>query len=169
MRVAWTGHRPEFFADPRAAEAEVHRLAAELLAEYGPDLRFLVGGQRGVDTWAAEAAMRLGVPFELYLPMPEPEFTRDWTPEDRARLAATRRAAASVVVVDTSGRTGPAAYSARNRALAEGGDLVVAVWTGRPGGGTWETVQLARSLGKPVRETLLPGSGYAPRPGERGL
>lgn len=168
MRVAWTGHRPELFADPAAAEHAVHVVAAELAGQHGAGLRFLVGGQRGVDTWAAEAAVALGVPFDLYLPLPEEVFTHGWRPADRERLAATLRTAASVRVADPTGALGPAAYTARNRALALGGDLLVAVWTGRRGGGTWETVQFARAHGTPIRELLLPAADYDLPPGERG-
>jgi hypothetical protein len=43
-------------------------------------------------------------------------------------------------------------YSARNRWLAASADLLIAVWTGRAGGGTAETMAFARELGTPIRE-----------------
>ena len=46
-------------------------------------------------------------------------------------------------------------YSARNHVLAAEADLLVAVWTGRGGGGTAETLAFAHALGTPVHEVRL--------------
>jgi hypothetical protein len=51
-------------------------------------------------------------------------------------------------------------FSERNRRLATGADLLVAVWTGMGGGGTAETLALAGQAGTPIREVRL-----APAPG----
>jgi hypothetical protein len=169
MNVAWTGHRPDLFAEPPAAERRVQVIAAELRAAYGPGLRFHCGGQRGVDTWAAAAAERLGIALCVYLPLPIQRFTADWTTADRARLEQTWAIAAERTVVDPSGDQGAAAYRRRNGLLAEHGDFLVAVWTGLEGGGTAETIAATRRLGRPVREYLLVGAGRPPRPGERGV
>ena len=128
--------------------------------------RFLVGGQRGVDTWAAEAAHRLGVPFSVYLPLPADEFAADWTLDDRCALDATLGWAAEVQVV--GGPTTDAAHTARNRVLGTSADLLVAVWTGTRGGGTAETIDFARAASVPIREERLPGSATAPLTG-RGI
>jgi hypothetical protein len=47
--------------------------------------------------------------------------------------------------------------------------VLVAVWTGLGGGGTAETIALAREQGRPVQEHRYPASGRVPRPGERGV
>jgi hypothetical protein len=178
MNVAWTGHRPEYFANPPAVAAAVAALAAALQAEGESPLAFHCGGQRGVDTWAATAAERLNVPLYLYLPLPPIVFTADWPADDVAALERSRAYAVECVVVEpaagASTVAGPApaaaaAYSRRNWLLAERGDLLVAVWTGLGGGGTAETLAAARQLGRPVREHLFAGSGRVPRPGERGV
>ncbi len=175
-RVGWTGHRPELFADPLEAERRVHRLAREIKATrvrvglQEEPLHFLSGGQRGVDTWAAEAAVRLGIPFELYLPTGELVFTLGWQRSDQERLFWLMERAAGVFVADPLGQMSrEAAYRERNREVAARCDVLVAVWVGQAGGGTAETVALARAMGKPVREERLPGSGYRPRLGERGI
>jgi hypothetical protein len=160
--IAWTGHRPDLFLDPGSARAAVDDTARTLKAE-----RFLVGGQRGVDTWAALAAHHLGVPFGLVLPLEIDAFTRGWATEDRRALEETLGWAAEVQVVGGQGEE--QAYSERNRLLATSADLLVAVWTGRGGGGTAETVAFARASGVPIHEVRLPAS---PRVGEatgRGL
>ncbi|MBI4492229.1 MAG: DUF1273 family protein [Chloroflexi bacterium] len=168
MIVAWTGHRPYYFRDPRQARRAVEREARALRRECGADLVFLTGGQRGVDLWAAEAGFRLGVPVRVILPLPVQAFTQRWPRPEVERLERVLARAASVEVV-ASGGAGEPAHTERNRRLASGADLVVAVWTGLPGGGTWQTVQFARALGKPLREVSLPGSERPPRPGLRGL
>ena len=169
MNVAWTGHRPDYFADPAAAARAVDGIADALLAEYGPTLAFHCGGQRGVDTWAAAAAERLRRPLHLYLPLPIARFTADWPPADVPALERSWAYAVERVVVDPDGALGAAAYRRRNQLLAERGDLLVAVWTGLGGGGTAETLQAARQLGRPVREHRVAASGRLPGPGERGM
>jgi hypothetical protein len=165
MQIAWTGHRPDLFMDQRVARNTVFETAGEL--QSGGSLeRFLVGGQRGVDTWAAEAAHTLDVPFSVLLPLPVPDFTADWTAQDRVRLERTLAWASEVVTVDAD----PAdAYTERNRRLALLADLLVAVWTRREGGGTAETVAFARQYGTPLREIVLEPSRAAHSVRGRGI
>ena len=151
MIVAWTGHKPELFADPQAAVTAVASTAHGLVAQGTVD-SFLVGGQRGVDTYAALAAIALDVPFTLVLPQDVPYFARGWTPADRATLERTVAAAAEVRII---GGSWDAAFTERNRILATTATLLVAVWTGTRGGGTAETIDLARAAGTPFREVLL--------------
>ena len=143
--VAWTGHRPDLFRDPAAARAAVDAIAREL-SEAG-EHRFLVGGQRGVDTWAAQAGIRYAVPFTLVLPFDRDEFTRGWQDADRRLLDETLCHADEVRIAGS--------YTERNRQLATGAELLVAVWTRTPGGGTAETIELARQAGTPLREVVL--------------
>ena len=167
--VAWTGHRPELFADPPAVAQAIGQLAAAYQAAHGAGLVFHGGGQRGVDTWAASAAQALGIALHLYLPLPIAQFAADWPSEDWTTLERLWAYAAERVIVDPTGVLGPAAYRRRNRLLAAHADVLVAVWTGRGGGGTAETIALARALGRPVEEHRFPASGHLPRPGERGV
>jgi predicted oxidoreductase (fatty acid repression mutant protein) len=169
MNVAWTGHRPEYFANPEAVARAVEAIATVLHAAYGAALVFHCGGQRGVDTWAALAAQRLGLPLQLYLPLPLEQFTADWSPADRAVLERCWDYATERVVVDPTGTLGARAYSARNRLLVERANLLVAVWTGLAASGTGETIQLARAHRRPVEEHRFPASGRVPQPGERGV
>lgn len=146
MIVAWTGHRPDLFRDPAAAEAAVDSATREL-AKSGATA-FVVGGQRGVNTWAAQAAIRYAVPFRLVLPFDALEFSRDWLEADRSVLKDLLLQAAAVRIAG--------GYTRRNRVVATSAQLLVAVWTGTSGGGTAETIELARQVGTPVREIVLP-------------
>jgi hypothetical protein len=154
MRVAWTGHRPDLFADSAAAREAVEFAARELV-ERGA-VGFLVGGQRGVDTWAGLAGANAGVPLTVILPLPEDEFTAGWSASDRAVLDGILAAATEVQAAGS--------YSERNWRIATGADLLIAVWTRTGGGGTAETIDFARTAGRPVREIVLaaaPGSASA--------
>jgi hypothetical protein len=155
--VAWTGHRPALFRDPVAARRTVQEVAAELVWRDAVE-RFLVGGQRGVDTWAAQCAIALSLPFFVILPIDLGEFTADWSAGDRSVLETTLSAAAEVHVV---GGDPALAYTERNRLLATRADLLVAVWAGIGGGGTLETIGLAHAAGVAVREVLLRPSAEA--------
>jgi hypothetical protein len=145
MIVAWTGHRPDLFRDPAAAREAVMSGAREVVARGA--VGFRVGGQRGVDTWAAQAALALGVPFHLILPFEVPEFARDWPEPDRSVLTRLLPRAESLEIAG--------GYTRRNRALVTGAHLLVAVWTRTVGGGTDQTIDLARQAGVPVHEILL--------------
>lgn len=164
--IAWTGHRPDLFADPAAARARLEQAARDLVAR-DQAKSFLVGGQRGVDTWAALAALDLGLPFTLILPV-EPALFADeqWTSADRAQLDALVANAARVTILGGELAT---AYSRRNHLLAAGADLLVAVWTGTPGGGTTETIDFARALGTATREIILEPSPRARCAGGHGV
>jgi len=160
MIVAWTGHRPDLFADASTARATVVDTARDLLHQE-PLERFLVGGQRGVDTWAAEAAVDFGVPFTVVLPFDVPDFTLDWTDTDRDRLLDSLARADQVRVAG--------GYSERNRVLAAEADLLVAVWTGRAGGGTAETLAFAQQFATPIRDVRLTASPSTGRQAGRGI
>jgi len=165
--VAWTGHRPDIFRDPDAARATVNGAAHQLVNEEQAE-HFLAGGQRGVDTWAAQAAIDLGVPFTLILPLEVVEFTSDWSDADRATLESVAAQAREVRIAGTVSNRA-SAYTERNRQLATQADLLVAVWTQLQGGGTAETIALARAAGTPVRELVLPIAQIAHSAHGRGI
>ena len=169
LRIAWTGHRPEFFADPNTVREATLARTAELQAAHGSMLAFYCGGQRGVDTWAAAAAERLGIALHLCLPLPVARFAADWSAEDRAALEQSWTYAVERRVTDPQGLLGAEAYRRRNRLLAERCDLLIAMWTGLGGGGTAQTMAFARDLGRPVEEHRFAPSGRLPKPDERGI
>lgn len=169
MNVAWTGHRPEFFADPGAVIATIRARARDLHGTHGDALAFHCGGQRGVDTWAATAAESLSIPLHLYLPLSVARFAAGWNAADRAALEQIWAYAVERIVSDPDGVLGEEGYRRRNRLLAERSDLLIALWTGIDRGGTAETIARARNLGRPVEEHWFAPSGRVPEPGERGV
>ncbi|MCC7104870.1 MAG: hypothetical protein IT307_06980 [Chloroflexi bacterium] len=166
MHVAWTGQRPELFAAPEIVVAAIGALVIELTPASGVLPVCLCGGQRGVDLWAAEAALRAGWPLALYLPLPLKAFSADWDGPWAGRLATAAALASETRVFATEGLSG---YSRRNRALATRADLLVAVLTGAEGGGTAETIAAAQAMGVPIRRLAFTRSAWIPPAGARGL
>lgn len=167
MIVAWTGHRPEIFHDPEAARLAVASATQRLVADASlAPLSFLVGGQRGVDTWAALRALQQGISYAVVLPLESDVFAAGWDQGDRATLQRTLDHATHVSIVGgDSGR----AHTERNRSLVEGSGLLIAVWTRTMGGGTDETVCIARALGRRLEEVVLPAAPGAAQARGRGL
>jgi hypothetical protein len=154
VNVGWTGHRPELFQDSAAARSAVLEQAARLLKRSG-NVRFITGGQRGVDLWAAQCALAARIPFEVILPVKPAAFTRDWLPEDVAALDALLEQAESVTTVDMAGRWEPLAYDLRCEEIARRADLLVVVWTGTRQGGTFLTICAAEARGIPIQQATM--------------
>jgi len=161
MIVAWTGHRPDLFRHPNVAQAAVDRAAQTFAAQASDAVSFVVGGQRGVDTWAMQSAINYAIPFRVILPFAMAEFTSDWLEPDRSVLTSLLRHADAVGIAG--------GFSERNRGLVAEAQLLVAVWTGTRGGGTSETIDLARQVGTPVREILFEASQRASTATGRGI
>ena len=156
MLIAWSGHRPDVFRDPRAAEATVTRLVSEKAAA---GVEVICGGQRGVDHWAVRAAIDVRISFHLVLPSEVPRFARDWSPHDRVALEGFAARATSIAVIDPAEELGPLAYDLRNEAIVRRADALVVVRTSVRRGGTFQTVSAARAKGIPVEELVLEGVG----------
>lgn len=166
LHVAWTGHRPDLFANPAAAQAAVDATAAHLARTHA-ELVFIVGGQRGVDTWAAMAGHRLAIPIRLVLPLPPAQFADStWTSDDRDTLEYLQAISSQLTIV---GADVADPYSARNRLVAELADTVYAIWTGTAEGGTAQTIAFARGRGIPVSEITFDPSERAQHAGGRGI
>jgi len=165
MLIAWTGHRPDVFADPDAARQLVTQVAREVI-DAGAS-QFVVGGQRGVDLWAGEAGLAAGLPIKVILPTPPASFTATWDAADKRRLERLLDRAAETTIVDPYVSRGLLAYDRRNELLVVDAQLLVAVWTGLRNGGTFHTICAAIAKGVPVRELRLQS---APNPSlGRGL
>jgi len=110
--------------------------------------RFLSGFARGADLYFAEIVAERkrsepAIRLEALLPYGARLHSRD--PLFRGLIAACDR-----VDVQSEAYT-PTCFFERDRSLVEAGSLIIAVYDGRPAGGTRYTLRYAHSLGREVR------------------
>lgn len=113
--------------------------------------RFFSGMSRGVDLIAAERVLGLrvgGADVFLAAAVPFRGQQDDWEPEDRAEYK--RIIELSDVQVVLSEAFTPRCYSRRNCYMVEQADLLLAVYDGRSGGGTEQTIGYAAKKGIPI-------------------
>jgi uncharacterized phage-like protein YoqJ len=157
LRVAVTGHRPaDLFGWDRGAEGWqwLRGVLSGLLRELGA-AEAISGLALGVDQLFALAARDAGVPVAAYVPFEGQD--RKWLAPDR-RAYAEMRAQASRTVVCRALTPGPdgefafrdvvEALHARNGRMVEDCDVIIAVWTGKTSGGTYDAVQKAMRAGR---------------------
>lgn len=167
--VCATGHRPQHL--PREVHGwvrdELYRICARLRDEHGTQVA-ISGAALGVDLWYADAAHRARLTLAAYIPCPP---NPRWNAVDRAeydRLLALADPALSRTIAD---RYTVGAMFARNTAMLEASDAVVAVWAPlKMSGGTYTTVRDAARRGLPVihvnpdtRRTHAPGCACVAR------
>jgi Circularly permutated YpsA SLOG family len=132
-------------SDRRAAEER--DLRVQVRSE--PGLTVLTGGQTGVDTYAALAALRSGLPVHLIFP-------KGYRQEDGRLTTSRRRQVAGAVLHELSS----ASFRYRTWTCAYLADIVV-LFDPAGGAGCRETARAARKLGRPL---LSPQPGKL-RPG----
>lgn len=109
-----------------------------------PGVCVLTGGQTGVDTWAARAALGAGLPVQLVFPR---GFRQEDGPLTRSRRARLRGAVFHEL--------GPASFRFRTWACVSLADAVILL-DPAGGDGCRETARAARELGRPLL-ALPPG------------
>lgn len=155
---AITGHRPEKlgFASTDADCAEYVRFRGELtraicrMAADGVDT-FLVGGARGVDTWAMEAVSALkyhNPAVRMIAALPYPGHNPFQEAEARQHYQILLARCDKIVYVSESFHAG--CFLARNRWMVDHAGRVLAVWNGGRRSGTAQTVRYAQKLGRDV-------------------
>lgn len=100
----------------------------------------------GVDQWAAEICVELGVPFTAAVPFVGQESR--WPEESQRRYQLLLQKAYNVVVVSPGGYH-PWKMQARNEWMVDRCDLLVAFWDGS-GGGTANCVEYAQRVGRQI-------------------
>ena len=117
--------------------------------------RFLSGFARGVDLYFAEIVAEIkgenpGLRLELEAVLPYRDRLLSREPAFRRLIGLCDR------VTVQSERYEPTCFFQRDRALVEAASLVIAVYDGRPTGGTRYTLRCARNLGREVRQVRPP-------------
>lgn len=153
FRVSFTGYRPEklpFFGedDPMCIDLKdrIYKKIEELADDGATE--FCSGMALGVDTWSAEAVLRLKETrpeIKLIAVIPCPDQDSRWTSEDKKRYRSILERADRRLMISPKYSKG--CMYKRNRALVDMCDVLVAVYDGKAGG-TKYTVEYAESLGR---------------------
>ena len=147
-RVMVSGNRPNAFDEEQArwGRQELHRTLRRLQHFHGTS-ECLTGLALGADSWWAESASRLNIPYAAYIPFEGQANT--WSPEERKRWARLRFEAAREEVFGD--HYDVRLFHERNDAMLCESDLLVALHCGAlTKGGTASVVAKARKLGKPM-------------------
>lgn len=146
MIVAGTGHRPE---DCIHSEVEIRTMVRNKLRK-GKATVFICGMASGLDLWAGDEAINLGL--EVWA-------ARPWaghTPRIADKLLYERvlSSASRIIDVDASDiYPGPQCYQKRNEWMVDNADVVMAYWNGKETGGTFNCLKYARGK-KPIANII---------------
>lgn len=148
MKIAFTGHRPDKlggYKDDNPIKKLVVDKIVELLKKYQPE-EVIVGMAVGVDQWAAEACLKLGIPFVAAIPFAGQESRWPKASQDRYRFLLSK---AKETVTVCSGGYAAWKMQTRNEWMVDDADLVIAVWDGSSGG-TANCVSYANKTETPI-------------------
>jgi len=135
-----TGHRPQKLGElVFRARAEVERA----IRTFSPE-RLLTGMALGVDTWAAETCVQLGVPFVAVIPFSGQEQRWSSVEKERYRSLVSK---ADRVVHTASGPYAAWKFQKRNEYVVDNCEWLLAVYDGTPGG-TKNCVEYARKVNR---------------------
>ncbi len=143
MRVGITGHRPERLEDHEEA-------VKELISEALQDLKateLYHGMAAGVDLWSAKEAWRLKIPYVCVRPW------EGHLPRVADRIEYSKVLKHASRIVSTNGSLeypGMTCYHTRNEYIVDSVDTLIAVWDGKPYGGTYSCIMYAWQRAVPV-------------------
>lgn len=148
MVVAGTGHRPDRlggYADT------VHRrlvtVASRWIMEQDKPLRIISGMALGWDQALAQAAFDLRIPFDAYVPFRGQE--AKWPKYAVQRYKFLLDKAKEVKYISSPGYSGLKMHL-RNEAMVDACNVVLALWNGKPEGGTYSCIEYAKTKDKPI-------------------
>lgn len=152
MIVAFSGHRPDKLGGynlPNPTYVSVCQKLEAILKELKPD-KAISGMALGIDQWAANICIKLGIPFIAAIPFIGQE--RVWPAESqRIYKILLVRAAEQHIVCE--GGYAAQKLQIRNEYMVDNADLVVTVWDGSPGG-TGNCVAYAEKVKKPIHRII---------------
>ena len=152
-----TGHRPKGFpfkygTDKRKHSAYLKALEEKIeiaITKYGIT-NFISGMAIGVDTDFAETVLKMRdkYPVTLECAIPCPNQSLKWSVADKLRYENILARADAINFV--SERYSPECMLKRNRYMVDKSYLVIAVFNGIEQGGTWYTINYAKSKNKTI-------------------
>lgn len=155
MIVAFTGHRPDKLGgwDPlHPIVGRVRKGLRDALAREWPT-QAICGMALGVDTWAAETCVELGIPFVAAVPCDDMESRWPLPSQERFRCLV---ALAQEVVVVSPGSYQPWKMQRRNEWMVDRCNRLYYVHDGSPGG-TYNCLAYAAQVGRDTQEITWRG------------
>lgn len=155
-KIAFTGHRPQDFPPGwefyKTMRCNIEAYLAEKLKEH-PDLEVISGMAQGVDQWAAESAMALGIPVHAYVPFLGQESIWNEAGQKEYRKILSR---CRTIVVCSSGGYEPWKMQYRNIRMVGDSNELAAVWNSKEEGGTWNCIEHARNVNHLISYITIP-------------
>jgi len=148
MIVAFTGHRPNKLGGyklPNPTYLHVCQQIDKTLRELKPD-KVISGMALGVDSWAANIAHKLGIPFIAAIPFEGQE--KAWPQASQNTYHVLLKLASEIVIVCPGGYA-VNKMQTRNVWMTDRCDKLIAIWDGTSGG-TGNCVEYAKSIGKEI-------------------
>ena len=160
--LAITGHRPKDLGglNQAAVRAITHDMLDRAEARAGGnDIMIHTGGALGIDTWVALTVQNSpyygqSVKHTLHLPFVPSIMTQRWSDMQTKDLMLTMEQATALCTRCPRIAYDPSYYQRRNEHMVDESNVVVAYWTGKTHGGTWNCIQYALSKGVPVYNAL---------------
>ncbi|HMN10944.1 MAG TPA: SLOG family protein [Bellilinea sp.] len=147
MVIAGTGHRPNKLGGyGPEIRGRLIQLAKAIIHQHRPSL-IISGMALGWDMALAQAAISEGIPLIAAVPFRGQE--SQWPRESQEYYQNILIKARSVVYT-SEGVYSPAKMQIRNEWMVNQAEVVWALWDGKIGGGTWNCIQYAHRVGKPV-------------------
>ena len=148
--VGFTGHRQ--LADPECAERFIADALESLIGEASGEWIGVSSAALGSDLLFARRVLERGIAWQALLPFLPSEFSKDFPPEDWAKVEALLARAENVTTLGGEGER-EEAYLDCGIETVNACDVLIALWDGEPArgrGGTAEVVTYARELDKPL-------------------
>lgn len=147
MIITGTGHRPPKLGGyDKATFIRLVDLATAALQKFQPET-VISGMALGWDQALAQAATDLGIRWMAAIPFENQ--AAPWPAEAQVYYDSLLRKAYSCYLV-TAGPYSARKMQVRNEFMVDHADHILALWNGEPAGGTYNTVQYARQIGKPI-------------------
>jgi uncharacterized phage-like protein YoqJ len=149
MIAAVTGHRPDKLTgwDPLHPVIECVRKALRHAFASDWPQHVITGMALGVDTWAAEVCIELGIPFVAALPCTD--WGVQWPPFAQTRQEKLLTHAKEVHIV-SPGPYKPWKLQRRNEWMVDNCDVLLSIWDGSDGG-TRNCLMYATEVGRTVK------------------
>ena len=152
MIIAGTGHRPED-SEPESYVRTKARVKLQYPNKSGLVIEtFITGMAAGFDLWAGDEALNLGLDVWAAVPWKGHKPRKG----DEALYERILAGASKIVWLNDS-ETYPGAfvYPNRNHWMVDNCDAVMAYWSGKEKGGTYECITYAREAKKPIANIYL--------------